>query len=390
MLSKLRRKTAPFLAKIEELKFFFVLIAVLVLIILLAPKIADFINRATTIPRFITSLIFNKEIELEKEEKQGTINILLLGIAGGNHDGATLTDTIMFAHIDPQNNKAVLVSLPRDLWAPVLASKINTAYEFGQQKRKGGGLTLAKATVADMLNQPVHYTFRIDFSGFVHIVDQLGGFDIDVERAFDDYNYPIPQKEKDLCGKTEEELKLFESTASASPTIIPLSEVFSCRVEHIHFDKGIVRMDGETSLKFVRSRQALGEEGTDFARSRRQQKVLVALRDKVLSVGVLLNPFKLIQLSQTLGRSIDTDIKTEELDDMVKLAQRMKGAKVKSIVIDQGDEEKRRPGLLLHPWITEEYKNQWVLTPRVGNGNFSEIQDHVACELTNDVCPITQ
>lgn len=381
---KLRRKFASFITKINTLKPLLVMSAFLVLTIFLAPKLADFLDRATTIPRFITELLFNKNIELKKEEQNQTVNILLLGIAGGAHEGATLTDTIMFVHITPEEKQAVLVSIPRDLWVPVLGSKINAAYEFAEQKRKGGGLTLAKATVADILGQPVHYAVRVDFSGFVKIIDQVGGLDIEVDQTFDDYNYPIPGKESDPCGKSEDELNALEATRSASPTIVPLAEIFPCRVEHIHFDKGRHRMDGETALKYVRSRQAQGEEGTDFARSRRQQKVLLALRDKVISLGVLLNPFKLIALSQTLGRSIDTDIKSAEYDDFVKLAQKMQGAEVKTVVLDQGDDQKDRPGLLINP--PASLYGTWVLTPRTGD--FKEIQDYIACEFTQDDCVI--
>ena len=385
MLTKLRRRLAPLLGKIVELKLIFFLIALIILVVLFAPSIAQFLDRATTIPRFITSLLFNKEIELKKEEESGAVNILLLGIAGGNHDGATLTDTIIFAHIDSDRNKAVLVSIPRDLWVPVLGSKINAAYEFGEEKRKGGGLTLAKATVSDLLAQPVSYAFRIDFSGFVQIIDQVGRLDIAVDNTFDDYNYPISEKEKDLCGKTEEETQMLMATISATPAP-PLSEIFPCRVEHLHFDKGAAHMDGETALKYVRSRQAVGDEGTDFARSRRQQKVLTAFRDKVLSLGILLNPFKLIQLTQTLGKSIDTDIASSEYDDFVKLAQKMQGTTIKTIVLDQGDEKQKREGLLINPPVSQY--GTWALSPRTGD--FTEIQKYVACEITKDDCTIPE
>lgn len=341
-------------------------------------------DRLITVPRFVTSILLDKNIALKKED--GTVNVLLLGIAGGNHDGTNLTDTIIFAHIDQDRNQAVLVSIPRDLWVPVLNSKINAAYEFGEEKKKGGGLTLAKATVADLLGQPINYAVRIDFSGFVKIVDQVGGLDIDVEREFDDYNYPIPEKEKDLCGRNDEETQVLLATISALPKQPPVGELFPCRVEHLHFNKGQQNMDGSTGLKYVRSRQAIGEEGTDFARSRRQQKVLVALKEKVLSLGILLNPFKLIQLSETLGKSIDTDIKTDEFDDFVKLAQKMQGAVVKSTALDQGDEQKKRAGLLINPPISQY--GAWVLAPRTGD--FTEIQDYVACVIKKDDCTVSQ
>ncbi len=372
-MPKLRRKLASFLDKIKEAPYLFI-IAILVLGILFSSlKLLPFFEKATTIPRFIWELVLNKEVELKKEA--GAVNILLLGIAGGNHEGAMLTDTIIFAHLDPQTNKVILVSIPRDVWVPLLQSKVNAAYEFGEQKKLGGGLTLAKAIISNILGQEVNYAFRVDFSGFVRAVDQLGGVDIDVERAFDDYNYPITGEENNLCGKSPEEVKT---------TIVELFEVFPCRVEPLHFDKGQTHMDGETALKYVRSRQAEGEEGTDFARSRRQQKLLVALRNKAFSLGILLNPVKLITLYQTLNKSIDTDIKTLEFDDFIKLARKMEGADVKTVVIDQGDEETDRAGLLVNPPVSQY--GAWVLVPK--NGDFNEIQEYVRCEITTDNCPL--
>ncbi|MBI2036076.1 LCP family protein [Candidatus Microgenomates bacterium] len=380
-MSKFRRKVAPVIDKLKELIYPLFLLITVLLILFAIPKITPFLEKAFIVPRFVWELVLNKEVELKKNDN--AINILLLGIAGGNHEGAMLTDTIIFAHLNPQTNNVVLVSIPRDLWIPILQSKINAAYEFGQQKKPGGGLSLAKATVADILGQDIQYAFRVDFSGFIRAVDQLGGIDIDVERSFDDYNYPIPGEENNLCGKSQEETKIAIATISAASTA-RLFEVFPCRVERLHFDKGQTHMDGQTGLKYVRSRQSEGAEGTDFARSKRQQKLLVALKDKVFSAGVLLNPVKLISLYQTLNKSIDTDIKTWEFDDFIKLARKMEGAKIKTVVIDQGDEEKNRAGILVNPPASQY--GAWVLVPR--SGDFTEIQEHVRCEITTDNCPL--
>jgi LCP family protein required for cell wall assembly len=345
------------------------------------------LEKAITVPLFIERLLFNKDIVLKRE--QGAVNVLLLGIGGGDHDGANLADTIIFAHIDPTvGGKITLVSIPRDLWVPVLQNKVNTAYAFGEARKKGGGLTLAKATLSDILGQPIDYALRIDFPGFVKIVDEVGGLDINVDQNFDDYEYPILGKENALCGKTAEELKVFEATASPSLAEVPLSEFFPCRVEHLHFEKGMTHMDGALALKYVRSRHAQGSEGTDFARSRRQQKVLVALRDKVLSLGILFNPFKFIALSGTLGGSIDTDIKSSEFAAFVRLFQKVREGQIKTTVLDQGNEGEKRAGLLVHPPIAPEYQNAWVLIPITGNGDFSEIKQYVACEITKDNCAI--
>lgn len=325
--------------------------------------------------------VFNKDISLKKTDDR--VNILLLGIGGGSHEGPNLTDTIIFVSIDPAGKKVTLVSIPRDLWVDDLHAKINTAYSTGQQKNEG--LRLSKAVVAKILNQHIDYGIRIDFNGFIKAVDMLGGLNITVERTLDDYAYPISGKEDDLCGFPEDAIATLSAqiaTSSASE-----SETFPCRYEHLHFDPGQTHMDGLTALKFVRSRHALGAEGSDFARSQRQEKVIQAFKEKLFSVGTFLNPVKLISLVDVFKGSIDTDIKEEEYDDFIKLAQKMKDATITSAVLDFGDEQKGRKGLLINPPVSGAYGGQWVIIPKAGSDNYTEIQAFVTCAVTGEKCP---
>jgi anionic cell wall polymer biosynthesis LytR-Cps2A-Psr (LCP) family protein len=166
------------------------------------------------------------------------------------------------------------------------------------------------------------------------------------------------------------------------------SEFFPCRYEHLHFDAGSQHMDGETALKYVRSRHAFGPEGSDFSRSQRQEKVINAFKDKVFSVGTFLNPLKLVSLYDLFKGSIDTDIQKEEYDDFVRLAQKMKNAKIQSVVIDAGDEAAGREGLLINPEPTAEFSYAWVLSPKAGSSDYSQIRAYVACEITYDECDV--
>lgn len=326
-------------------------------------------------------LLFNKSIELKKTT-ENRINILLLGIGGGAHEGPNLTDTIIFASIDPKTERVVMVSIPRDLWVPDMRAKINSAYAFGEETEKGKGLVLAKAAVSKILGQPVDYAIRIDFDGFVKAVNLIGGLDINIERTFDDYEYPISGKENDICGHSPEEVSILATSSSQL-------DAFPCRYKHIHFEKGLTHMDGQTALEFVRSRHALGDEGSDFARSRRQEKILTAFKEKLLSAQTLLNPGKLVNLYTLLEESIDTDIKQGEFDDFIRLAQSMKNAKVQNAVLDYGNSQDDRPGLLTNPLDSTEYNGQWTLIPRIGNGDFSEIQKYIDCEIKTGNCIVT-
>jgi LCP family protein required for cell wall assembly len=335
-------------------------------------------------------LIFNNKVEIKKSD--GNINILLLGIGGGNHDGTNLSDTMIFASIDQVKNKVTLISLPRDIWSSDLdanGNRINFAYADGESKRKGGGLVEAKAAVSKILGQPIDYGVRIDFAGFVKAVDMIGGLDVVVNNTFDDYIYPVEGKETHPCGKTETEIQEFTKTASASAEQ-NLAIFFPCRYQHIHFDKGLNHMNGTEALEFVRSRHALGQEGTDFARSARQQEIIKATKDKVLSLGILLNPGKVIGLYDILQSSIDTDIGQNEFDDFIRLADKMRGATITNTVLDYGNPETGRPGLLINPEASADYGYAWVLIPRIGVGNYSEITKYVTCEITVGNCAVSK
>ena len=361
----------------------------LILVGIIVVILAIFIVKTANVYPFLFHLVFDKGVVLKQENNN--INVLLLGIGGGSHDGPNLTDTIILATINQKTNKIVLTSIPRDLWVPEIDSankKINEAYNIGEIKRKGGGgLILAEAIVGKVTGQQIDYGIRVDFSGFVKAVDVIGGLDVNVDNAFDDYAYPISGKEDEACGNTEEDIKAYTESGTASAEL-ELAK-FPCRYKHLRFDKGLTHMDGETALEFVRSRHASGAEGSDFARSKRQEKIIKAFKDKVLSAQTLINPAKVIELYNILSGSIDTDIKQNEFDDFIRLANQMRRAEIVSSVVDTGDEATNRPGLLINPPISSEYSYAWVLIPRVGNGNFTEIQNYISCEVNKETCLIS-
>jgi len=360
----------------------------LILLGIIVVILAIFIVKTASVYPFLFQLVFNRGINL-KQTTDSRINILLLGIGDLNHDGTNLTDTIMLASLDPKNNKVTLVSIPRDLWFPDLTmnvKKINGAYAYGEAVKKGGGLSLAEAAIGKITGQQIDYGIRIDFSGFVKAVDLVGGLDINVDNTFDDYQYPIDGQEDATCGHSPTELQ-----AMASDSVDQAVIDFPCRYMDIHFNKGLNHMDGVTALEFVRSRHATQAiEASDFARSKRQEKVIVAFKNKVLSAQTLINPGKLISLYTTLQGSIDTDIQQNDFDDFIRLAEKMKNAKIQSTVIDAGDDTVQRPGLLINPPTSSDYDYVWTLIPRLGNGNFSEIQSYVACEITKGNCVVSK
>lgn len=234
------------------------------------------------------------------------VTLLLLGLDYRDWEAqseASRSDTMILLTLDPQTKTAGILSIPRDLWVAIPGfkhGKINTAYYLGDAyKLPGGGPALAVKTVETFLGVPIHYYAQVDFGAFVRFVDEIGGVKIN-----------IPQEITiDLLGsgfKTKKKLK-----------------------------PGIQTLPGEWALAYARNRYT---EGGDFDRARRQQQVIMAIRDKILSAKIL--PI-LIEKAPTLYNELSSGIRTNlSLEDAIKLALLAKDVPEENIkrgVIDKSD-----------------------------------------------------
>lgn len=284
------------------------------------------------------SFVFFSDPKINSSDDR--VNILILGKGGKGHSAPDLTDTMVLASISLIKPRIVLVSIPRDIWIPEIRAKINSAYYWGKVKPEfGGGLPFAKATVEKVVGVPVNYGLVLDFSSFKDIIDVLAGIDVMIEGSFTDTQYPIVGKEKDLCDGDKE---------------------FKCRYETIHFEKGPLHMDGETALKFVRSRNGNNGENTDLAREARQQKVISAIKDRTLSWQILLNPVKLIRLWRVIRSSVETDIDFQAAIILAKRFLIIDGNIVSYVFPDD---------LLVVPPKSAKYDYQYVFIPKGENWN---------------------
>lgn len=362
MPQSIKRRLLRLLLFIKPVLIIGVILILIGAILQFTSPVRSFIKQNNITPGFVIGFLFDAEPNLKKY--QGRTNIVLLGIGGGTHEGADLTDSVILLSLDFTKKDAAIISIPRDLWLPSLKDRINTAYHYGEEKKKEGGLLLAKSAVEEVVGVPVHYAWVIDFAGFKRLIDLAGGIDIEVEQAFTDKLYPIEGKENDFCGGDPE---------------------FACRYETVHFDNGWQHMDGERALKYVRTRHAEGDEGNDFARSRRQQQVMVALKNKILKMPLWKDPKRIKELFTAFDDATDTDMNWSEQIIFLKHFIKLSDGQLRHIVLDDGDKEKKKRGFLLNPPL-EEYNGLWVLAPRTGN--FREIQEYIACHLINPNCTI--
>lgn len=259
------------------------------------------------------------------------INVLILGIGGPGHEGALLADTIMIASYEISTGRAALLSIPRDLYAPYPDGswrKINAAYAYGvYETDEESGPAAISNILGSLFKINIPYYVVVDFSGFEQIIDSVGGLDIYVERAFSDHTYPLDE----------------ESTTTIS------------------FEQGWQHMDGSTALKYARSRMGNNGEGSDFARAKRQQKILLALKEKVLKGQTLFNPITMNRLSSRVANNIDTNVESWEALRFYQLASDVTGEQVVRVNLSDA------PGGILKSAISSE--GAYILQPLNGDYN---------------------
>lgn len=231
------------------------------------------------------------------------INILLVGVdKRPQESGPPRTDTLILVSVAPETKEVSMISIPRDLWVPIpgynVNAKINQAYGIGELRGyPGGGPALLKRTVSELTGYPVHYYAMVDFNGFRTLIDLIGGIEVCVPYTIHDEQFPT-----DNYG-----------------------------VETLHIEAGCQHMDGELALKYVRTRHA----DSDYARARRQQQVLLAVRDKVLQARML--PTLLMrapQILRSLTGSLETDIPLDQLVALARLASDIEEDHIRREVID--------------------------------------------------------
>lgn len=252
----------------------------------------------------VKSVISASGTELPKDEN-GFTNILLLGQGDINHDGKDLTDTVIVASIDPAKTKsAVLLSLPRDLYflktEKMGKGRLNSLYRDYKILLKRKGLKEAEASqeamkelaavIGEHLDLPIHHVIKADFTGFVKAVDAAGGVDVTVPYDINDTEYP-------------DENYGFQTFSIAA---------------------GPAHLDGETALKYVRSRHTT----SDFGRSARQQQFIVALGEKVKAQKLYRNTGTVAEMMRIFSEHVEMTMTLRELIGLANLAENVTPANV--------------------------------------------------------------
>ncbi len=304
--------------------------------------------------RVINLFSQSKEEKEEYKKDPQRIDVLLLGIRGEDDPNAgLLADMIMVLSYKKDTGQLALISIPRDLYVdiPGLGKKerLNYAYAYGEsQEHGGGGLRLSKRLIPNIIGVDIDYAISIDFKAFQEIVDILGGITIYRDKPFiEDLQWQGEGFEK--------------SPFWYKKSIIDVNTGGEREIWALHIPEGENNLDGNAALYYVRSRFTT----SDFDRCKRQQEVLLALKDKAWSLGVLANPFKISKIADSLKRHLRTDVPMDKIFDFIDLVHDSKLNNVKKLVFDT------TPAGLLYE--THSYDGSYILLP-VGN-NFDKIRE---------------
>ncbi|MBP7766991.1 LCP family protein [Candidatus Saccharibacteria bacterium] len=291
----------------------------------------------------------SKDIDPSKlnGEGDGRVNILLLGRGGEGETAPDLTDTIVVASIDPVNNKVALLSIPRDLWVRSQtgeSSKINALFANAkyaatdagktEEQAEDEGFRALKQTVTETMGIPIHYHTIIDFSGFKEAIDTLGGVDINVD-------------------KNGEVYEILRDHSTGSDYILDVEE-------------GLQHFDGRKALFYSRSRYTSARG--DFDRAERQRKVMIALKDKILTLGTFANPAKVSGLMSSFGNHVQTNMSIKEVMRLYEIASMIDSGSIVSVGLADPPNE----------FVTTDMiDGQSVVVPRSGINDFDEIKSYV-------------
>lgn len=240
----------------------------------------------------------------------GPVNVLLLGtdydVCADPDVRIHKADTMILVRVDPDARVARMLSLPRDLLVEIPGAgpkKLTLAHYLGElwEYEPDGGPGLVKAVVRDNFQIPVHRFVRIDFEGFERIVDAVGPLTIDVP--------PNPN---------DPTIGLFDDNYPGE----------HCAYTTIAFPPGPQEMDGVHALQYARSRYST----SDFDRSRRQMQVLMAIRDRMLRPGILMD---LPRLVPTLREEVDTDLSMPEIVSLGRAARGIGSERIERMAIDE-------------------------------------------------------
>lgn len=300
-------------------------------------------------------------------EGKNTLALLLLGYGGAGHQGGFLSDAIQVVLFDFEKNKIAFISIPRDLFVALpngTTAKINAAFSLGNKADPiHSGAEIAKQMATTVTGIPIDAFISVDFVGLqVAVGGILDGLEVSVAETLDDRWYPTDGKQLDTCGKSPEEVAHLTNTLSG----FELERQFECRYERIYYPVGKHHMEGGDVLAYVRSRH--GSADGDFSRSKRQQEVLLAVREKLFTLDAL---SKIPEFFKTMIALTDTDLDIDAITTLAPKLATTKDMATTNITLSTQN-------VLAN---SKSSAGAYIVIPKAGMNNWQETRDFIQAEL---------
>lgn len=330
---------AEFLKK--NLGIVFLLLLIVFLVVIISP-LNKYSKREIIIrsQNPIISLGQTSLASLSSSENKERVSLLFLGIPGKGYRGEKLTDTIIIINTSPKGEDPIGISIPRDLLIKFpekdYYAKINSLYDSAKNKEEGIALIFKK--LKEITDLDFDYFVVFDLEGVKNMVDQLDGIDVVVKQDIYDPLFPAP----------------YDSY-----------QVFSIK-------RGIHHLDGETTLKYIRSRN---QAGGDFSRIQRQQEVINILKNKILSLNFLWDFPVILDVWKTIKSHAHTNIDVTDIKYAWNLAKKTNFSEIKFNTLDQE--------YLISEEIMLGNEKAYVLKPKAGIENYEEIKKHIKQLIDN-------
>lgn len=296
-------------------------------------------------------LLQEKKPELKKDTEDKHTNVLIVGVDSRTGSDISNTDVIIVASYNYDTKNLSMISIPRDFHVEINPQtqwfgRINSVYSTAESKGTGEGFKALQKAVKDVTGLETQYYALVDFKAFVEIIDKVGGVNVNVENSFVDYKYPDGLKYKT-----------------------------------VKFTAGPQTMNGETALMYSRSRysQNLIENG-DYARAKRQQKVILALADKISEDETFRDPQKVMGIISSLVNNIKiSEFTITDIRAGIKLLQEFteENRRAYSFVLDPSS----GAGEIIE--VKSMPSGAYAIGPKVGLGKYEDILDYVKTIDTN-------
>lgn len=314
-----------------------------------------------------------------KQDSNGRSNILILGTSEDDpgHEGGNLTDSMMILSIDQTKKNAYMISIPRDLYvkyhqacASGYEGKINVYYSCVggdgtsvDQDRKA--LTKTSDFVGQIFGLDIQYGVNVNYTVMRDLVNAVGGITVTI-----DSRDPRGQMDSNFdwkCGATT-----YQRIKNCPPN-----------GHYIDYPNGPVHLDAEHALYLAQARgdaaPTYGFEQSNFDREKNQQKIIKAIRDKAMSVGILTDFGKVTGIIDSLGNNLRTTFQASEVKTLVSLAKDIKDNDIKSISLIDGN----TPVM-----ATDMVSGQSVVVPAAGTYDYSQLQELIQKQLSSN--PVTR